>query len=50
MKAALENREVYLHWIKNDVEPQKIMQIGQKTLMLSVRASQELKDKMKSHL
>jgi hypothetical protein len=50
MKGVLENRESYLTEIKKNVAPIKIITIGNKTLLIGERASQELKDKIKKLL
>jgi hypothetical protein len=39
MKGALDNRETYLHWIRSKVVPMRIIQHGEKTVLLSDRAS-----------
>ena len=50
MKGVLENRESYLTEIKKNVAPIKIIQIGNKTILIGERASKELKDKIKKLL
>ena len=47
MKGVLENRESYLSEIKHNVQPVKIINVGNKTLLISERASEELKNKFK---
>lgn len=46
--AALENREVLLHWIRSKVEPIKRVTFGNKDILLSERARPALKEKLKS--
>lgn len=50
MKGALENREVLLHWIRKNVKPMKIIQHGNKTVLIGEGASKSLKDKMRKLL
>jgi len=47
IKAGLENREIFLHWIRQKVEPMKIYQNGNQTILIGEKASQALKDKVK---
>ena len=48
MKGALENREVLLHWIRKNVQPMRVIKIGDKTVLIGERASPILRDKMRS--
>ncbi len=50
MKGVLENREVLLGWMRKDVAPIKVIQHGEKTVLIGERASRELRDKMKKLL
>ncbi len=50
MMGVLFNRETWLHWMRANAEPMKLIQDGNRTVMLSTRATQELKDKIKKHL
>lgn len=50
MMGVLFNRETWLHWMRANAEPMKLIKEGNRTIMISVRASQELKDKIKKHL
>lgn len=50
MKGALENREVLLHWIRKNVKPMKIIQHGNKTVLIGENASKSLKDKIRKIL
>ncbi len=47
MKAVLENREVRLNWIRKNVAPQKVITVGDKTILIGEKASQRTRDKMK---
>lgn len=47
MISALENREVFLHWIRSKVEPIKRVPFGNKDILLSERAKPALKEKLK---
>ena len=48
MKGALENRETFLHWIRTKAVPMRIIQHGEKTVLLSDRASAATKQKMRN--
>jgi hypothetical protein len=48
MKGALENREALLHWMRAKVVPMRIIQHGDKTVLLSERASEKTKAKIKN--
>lgn len=48
MKGALENRETFLHWIRNKAVPMRIVQHGDKTVMLSDRASSAMRQKVRN--
>lgn len=50
MMGVLFNRETLLHWMRSDVEPMKIIKDGTRTVIISTRASQETKDKIKKYL
>lgn len=50
MKGALENREVFLGWMRKNVAPLKIIQVGEKTILIGERATRQLKEKMKKLL
>jgi hypothetical protein len=47
MKGALETREVLLGWMRKNVEPIKVIQHGEKTILIGERASHKLREKMK---
>ena len=47
MKGALDNRETYLHWIRSKVVPMRIIQHGEKTVLLSDRASSSTQAKIR---
>lgn len=44
MKACLDNRDSFIHWMKHDVVPLISKQFGDKTLLLPVNASQKTKE------
>lgn len=46
----LFNRETTLHWMRTEAEPMKLIKDGNRTVMMSARASQVTKDKIKSQL
>lgn len=46
--AALEAREVGMHWIRSKVEPFKRVTFGNKDILLSERARPALKEKLKT--
>lgn len=50
MKGALENRERFLGWIREDVQPMKLIQSGSRTVLIGANASPELKKQIKQHL
>lgn len=50
MMGVLANRETYMHWMRADAEPMRIYQEGNRTVLISSRASQDLKNKVKSQL
>jgi hypothetical protein len=50
MKGVLENRECYLGEIRKKVAPIRIIQVGEKTVLIGEHASRELRDKMKKLL
>lgn len=50
MKGVMENRDSLIHEMHNDVEAMRIIEVGEKTIVIGHRASQGLKDKMKSLL
>jgi hypothetical protein len=50
MKGALENREVFLHWIRNKVVPMRFIKHGEKTVLISARASERTKDRVRKIL
>lgn len=50
MKAALENREVYLHWMRSKVAPLTEIQHGSKTVLIGARASKRAQEIIRSHL
>jgi len=39
--------EVFLHWMKSKVEPMKTVQMGDKTVTLSVNATAKTKDRIR---
>lgn len=43
-------RDAWMHWMRSDAEPMKLMKEGNRTVVMSTRASQETKDKIKKHL
>jgi len=47
VRAALDNRESFLRWIKEDVAPMRIITEGERTLLISDRASPRLRASMK---
>ena len=48
MKGVLENRNANLHILKNGATPMRIIEHGDKTIIIGPRISQENKDKLKS--
>jgi len=50
MKGVLENRDSIVHEMHNNVEAMRVIEVGDKTIVIGHRASQGLKDKMKSLL
>jgi len=48
MKGALENREQLLNWIRKSVKPMRIIQNGNKTVLIGEHASPALREKMKA--
>ena len=50
MKGVMENRDSLIHEMYNDVEAMRVIEVGEKTVVIGHRASQGLKDKMKSLL
>ena len=50
MKGVLENRDSLIHEMHNDVQDMRMIEIGDKTIVIGHRASQGLKDKIKSLL
>jgi hypothetical protein len=47
MIGVLQNREVLLHWIRTDVEPLKRTTVGKMDILVSERATPELKNKLR---
>ena len=47
VRAALDNRESFLRWIREDVTPMRIITEGDRTLLISDRASPRLRASMK---
>jgi hypothetical protein len=50
MKGVMENRDSLIHEMHNNVEAMRVIEVGEKTIVIGHRASQGLKDKMKSLL
>jgi hypothetical protein len=50
MLGALANRDTLLHWIKSNVEPMRVINDGHRVIILSDRADQKTKDKIRKHL
>jgi len=50
MKGALENREVYLHWMRNNVAPMKQIQSGKTTVLMGARASKRTQETIRKHI
>ena len=50
MKGVLENREVLLGWIRKNVKPLRVIQHGEKTILIGEKASNRLKSRMKTML
>lgn len=50
MKGVLENRETFLGWMRKNVAPLKVIQVGEKTVLIGERASRQLRDKIKKLL
>ena len=50
MKGVLENREVFLGWIRKNVAPVKVIQVGEKTVLIGERASRKVRDQIKKLL
>tara|TARA_R110000796_G_scaffold554_1_gene1961 strand:+ start:1521 stop:1928 length:408 start_codon:yes stop_codon:yes gene_type:complete len=50
MKGVMENRDSLIHEMHNNVEAMRVIEVGEKTVVIGHRASQGLKDKMKSLL
>ena len=50
MKGVLENREVLLGWIRKNVKPLRVIQHGEKTVLIGEKASNRLKSRMKTML
>lgn len=50
MMGVLFNRETWLHWMRTGAEPIKIIREGNRTVIMSARATQETKDKIKKYL
>jgi len=50
MKGVMENRDSLIHEMHNNVEMMRVIEVGEKTIVIGHRASKELKDKMKSLL
>lgn len=50
MKAALENREVYLHWMRSKVAPLTEIQHGSKTVLIGAKCSKRSRDIIRENL
>jgi len=50
LSAALNNREVLMKWIREKVIPVRVIEHGDRTLIISDRASQKTKDLMRGAL
>jgi hypothetical protein len=50
MKGVMENRDSLIHEMHNNVEVMRVIEIGEKTIVVGHRASKSLKNKMKSLL
>lgn len=46
IRAALDNRDVFLRWIKQDVAPMRLLKHGKRTLLIGDRASERTKQLM----
>jgi hypothetical protein len=47
MKGVMENRDSLIHEMHNNVEVMRVIEVGNKTIVVGHRASKSLKDKMK---
>lgn len=50
MKGVMENRDSLIHEMHNNVQAMRVIEVGEKTVVIGHRASQGLKNKMKSLL
>lgn len=50
MMGVLFNRETLVHWMRSNAEPMKIYKEGARTVLISARASQLTKDRIKRAL
>lgn len=50
MKGALENRDALVHEIRNQVSPMEVITVGDKTVIIGHRLSEENKKKLKNML
>jgi hypothetical protein len=50
MKGALENREVFLHWMRTKVAPMKQIQHGNKTVLMGARATRKTQETIRGQL
>jgi hypothetical protein len=50
MKGVLENREVYLHWMRTKVAPMKQIQSGKTTVLMGARASKRTQEIIRQHI
>ena len=50
MKGVLENRERLLGWIRDEVQPMKILNVGTKTVLIGANAPKQFKEQIKRRL